>query len=117
MHVQKSVKFAAGVSFYPFCFSAAATPEFYSPVIIIIGSNDDWTPARNCMIWGERQNPDGAPLEVNVIEGAYHSFDLFERRGRLLGSRYIRGHHLVPSGEATSQSREILEAFLAKHDL
>ena len=116
-HIGDTGKFAVGVSLYPFCFNTERAPDFYSPVTIVIGSKDDWTPPRGCTFWRDNQNPDSAPLEVNVIEGAYHSFDLFDWGGRSLGTRYYNKHKLVPSASATAEAHDIVKLFLTKHNL
>ena len=41
-----SLRFAAGIAYYPNCTYSPA--EFYAPVLIMIGEKDDWTPAKPC---------------------------------------------------------------------
>jgi len=103
---------AAAVAFYPGCSEAlrqAAQPA--SPLLLMIGSADDWTPARPCEQWAQtlasepvssarepnasrepgasRQPNAPAPVELKVYEGAFHNFD---------GTAPIRVRADVPNG-------------------
>jgi dienelactone hydrolase len=46
-----------------------------SPVYILIGDADDWTPAENCRKLAEAARKAGHPVELKVYAGAHHSFD------------------------------------------
>ena len=66
-----AVKPAVAVAFYPGCAAAAKsgyTPT--SPLVLMLGEKDDWTPAAPCVALG---NSVGA--EVNVYADSYHDFD------------------------------------------
>jgi dienelactone hydrolase len=70
--------FRAGVAFYPGCrtLSLAKTSyRPYSPLLILSGEADDWTPAEPCrQLAGIAQN-EGAPVEIVTYPGAHHAFD------------------------------------------
>ena len=75
--------FAAAVALYPGC----ATPlgrwradlsgvyEPVAPLLILIGENDDWTPAEPCRKLIEAAQKVGYPVTIKVYPGAHHSFD------------------------------------------
>jgi len=66
-----SLHFRAAVNFYPLCRLGADT--FTVPSLILIGSADDWTPAKDCERLVTRQN--GALVKLIVYPGAAHGFD------------------------------------------
>ena len=70
------------VAFYPGC-SAAERKTWIpaAPVLILMGEDDDWTPAAPCHAVAER-----LPAKVKLITyaGAYHDFDVPDRPVRLL---------------------------------
>ena len=67
-------KFKAAVSFYPDC-GFTATGRFIAPVLVLIGEQDDWTPARICQKMAERSANSSYPPLVQVYPQAQHSFD------------------------------------------
>lgn len=77
---------AAAVAFYPGCSEALRLGSRpVSPLLLMIGADDDWTPARPCEHWvhgvkARQAGPstDAAPparIELKVYEGAFHNFD------------------------------------------
>lgn len=101
-------RFAAGIAFYPYCYSVAG---FTAPVLILIGDKDDWTPSWRC-----RQMMDQLPREaaagvaLKIFPGATHAYDfpLPARTNRL-------GHFMVYDAAATEASWQAIDAFLAEH--
>lgn len=93
----------AAAAFYPPC--GWRPPDRFSlPLLILVGSADEWTPAADCQALAER-----GPIapEVVVYPGAHHGFDLGRPEGKLFG-------HLVrtdPAAEADAleQVRRFLE--------
>jgi dienelactone hydrolase len=77
-------KFRAGIAFYPVC--QFATGIMTVPVLVLIGSADDWTPAADCEAMAAGRTELGAPrtpgdrssIELVVFPGAHHGFDLVE---------------------------------------
>jgi dienelactone hydrolase len=74
--------FAAGVALYPRCASRGARlaggTDVYrpvAPVLILIGENDDWTPAGDCRALAEASQAAGYPVTIKVYPGAHHAFD------------------------------------------
>ena len=65
--------FAAGVALYPRCVADVYRPV--APVLILIGANDDWTPAELCRKLAEAARAAGYPVTIKIYPGAHHSFD------------------------------------------
>jgi len=69
--------FARAIAFYPGCGAALrerARPAV--PVLLLLGAEDDWTPARLCEQWANETRGPGLPaIEVEVYAGAHHGFD------------------------------------------
>lgn len=88
---QQPVHPAFAVAFYPNCSGAlAAGWQVAIPLLMLIGSADDWTPAQPC-----RRLAGGQP-QVTLVEyeGAYHGFD---------GSGSVRVRHDVAGGTRPGQ--------------
>jgi dienelactone hydrolase len=91
---------AAAVAFYPGCSEAlrlGSRPA--SPLLLMIGAEDDWTPARPCEQWVQGveaqragASTDASPqarTELKIYEGAFHNFD---------GTTPVRVRQDVPNG-------------------
>lgn len=66
--------FRSAVAMYPGCASLAAKAYApTAPLLIQSGGADDWTPARPCETLAKSKH--GAAIEIDVYEGAHHSFD------------------------------------------
>lgn len=68
--------FRTAVALYPGCRRSNATAwSARIPTLVLIGANDDWTPAAACeqMIAGARGR--SAQVGIVVYRGAYHGFD------------------------------------------
>lgn len=69
-------QFRSGVAFYPGCFALAKGGyKPLAPLLIEAGAADDWTPARHCEALVRGADKAGAPIEIDVYEGANHGFD------------------------------------------
>jgi dienelactone hydrolase len=91
--------FAAAVAFYPGCHAPLVFKRGWSPAIpllILIGAEDDWTPAPPCRDLVERARGLGRPIELVVYPGAFHGFDAPNQPRRVL-----RNIATTPSGTAT----------------
>lgn len=107
-------RFAAVVALYPWCgLGPGAFSEPVLPTLIVVGEDDDWTPAALCL---EREET-YETLDVHVVPGATHSFDLFRWKGEPVSSRNFRGHKLVPSRSATKEARKTVDGFLRAHTM
>ena len=66
---------AFAVAFYPFCGYDLSGESLASPLLILIGDEDNWTPAGPCVREAERLQAAGEPVEIKVYRGAKHGFD------------------------------------------
>lgn len=74
----------AAVAFYPGCqrfLSARPAYRLGSPLLILIGANDDWTPAAPCVDLVKQLQPQ--PAAIEVFPDSYHDFDAPDQPVRL----------------------------------
>ena len=69
--------FARAVVFYPGCRTQLESRSFAArlPVLILMGSADDWTPPAPCDFLTKAARARGEPVTLVVYEGAVHDFD------------------------------------------
>ena len=69
--------FASAVAFYPGCRIPAKNRDWHTatPLLILIGASDDWTPAKPCEALAQSAKATGEPVSIVVYPGAYHDFD------------------------------------------
>lgn len=96
--------FHAAVAFYPWCQGRSGVMTV--PTLILIGAEDDWTPAPSCQHLMADRAGKGAPLKVIVYPDATHAFNYSDR------SRLNFGHHLAYDPEATADAWEKVREFL-----
>lgn len=73
--------FEAVVAYYPYCYArygVERAADFDTPVLVLTGANDTWTPASRCQALEQDQSVQAGAttFTVEVFPGAYHSFDL-----------------------------------------
>ena len=68
--------FGAAVGLYPGGCLSLVNERSVRPLLILIGGDDDWTRAAECVELGERQRARGADVSVVVYPGAVHYFDV-----------------------------------------
>ena len=75
----KKVQPRANIAFYPGCLASNQmwNYEVHSPLLIMIGELDDWTPAAQCVTLRDRlkRNKANALVDLVVYPGSYHGFD------------------------------------------
>ncbi len=64
--------FAAAIGFYPLCVTDRS---FGVPTLVLIGKEDDWTPAGPCIELRERNRNSENSFDLVVYDGAFHAFD------------------------------------------
>ena len=101
-----SDRFRAAVAYYPWCGNQLREP-LHTPVLVLIGEDDDWTPAFHCV--EGRRYARGAPFEVKVYEAAHHSFDL------PMGTYRYKGHTVAGHSTAAHDSRQRMVAWFREH--
>ncbi|MGO8920669.1 MAG: dienelactone hydrolase family protein [Stellaceae bacterium] len=103
-------RLAAVVALYPGCHVSADQP-FASPLLILIGEKDDWTPAARCQPLAARPQGDGAPVRLQIYPDAYHDFDAEGVESNAFGHRasYNAAAAAAARQEVTSFLREYLK--------
>jgi dienelactone hydrolase len=95
-------KIAGVIAYYPYCYDNI---EFATPTLVLIGDEDDWTPAKLCEAVKEKPN-----VEIVVFPGATHAFNMpFKKPVDYLG------HHLVHDEKATQEAVKDADAFMDSH--
>ena len=73
--ITKNVSFASHLAFYPPCFIDPENTDFtQSPIHILIGELDDWTPADPCDMFVNKLSKK-ANINLTVYENSHHGFD------------------------------------------
>jgi dienelactone hydrolase len=131
-----TLRFSAAVALYPPCASpygswhtrragpgntgtVVASAGVYrpvGPVLILVGRDDDWTPASDCELLASRSRANGYHVDVHVYPHAPHSFDSDHPiRFDALRTNSARpgGHGATTGGDAVAwrDARERVRAF------
>jgi dienelactone hydrolase len=80
---EKRAGFVGAVALYPDCgrqlgrwrADLSGVYQPVAPLLILIGENDDWTPAEPCRKLTEAAQKAGYRVTIKVYPGAHHSFD------------------------------------------
>jgi len=100
--------FKAVIAYYPFCPAIAL--ELANDLQILIGSEDDWTPAGRCAEWLPLYaEASGHKPLLKIYAGALHVFDANAPR------RVYFGHHLGYDAAAAVDSFKMTRQFLDSH--
>lgn len=109
-HIKKATgqdrSFRAVTALYPWCRTFKGR-ELMSPLLILTGSDDDWTPPKACV--DRLGTMEGAIYDVQVFDGAYHSFDL------PMPVHTYKGHNVGGNSVATKQARARMVEFFLSH--
>ena len=101
--------FRAAAAWYPSCRFLAYSTELKSPLLVLGGGKDDWTPPRICQSAKKDGRMTGAEYDVIVAPRALHGFDQPRKRYR------YHGHWLGYDAGATAAGRKAMVAFFEKH--
>ena len=96
----QNVGVAGVVAYYPFCYDGV-DPSVRT--LVLIGENDDWTPAAKCQAVTGKTN-----FELVVYPGATHVFNMPSEK-----PLDVLGHHLVYDEKATQDAQKRVDAFMA----
>ena len=131
--------FAAAIALYPGCANpfgdwsvvrdkAPGSPitgyqgifKPLSPLLILSGELDDWTPAEPCRQLATRAKAAGHPVDITVYPGAHHSFDnrnpvVFNPERRNQSVPGGRGATTGGNPQAWAAAIVEVERFLAQH--
>ncbi|AOY92083.1 dienelactone hydrolase [Cupriavidus sp. USMAA2-4] len=112
------------VAFYPGCNQALQQRDFRlrSPLLLMIGGADDWTPATRCVMLRDAvkaRQPD-VRFQLQIFPGAYHGFDgsdaLHLRRDVPGGARPGKGVTVGGDPAARDAALLQLDAWLAAEE-
>ena len=88
--IDGDLRFAVHIPFYPDCDVNYVSAHLDgSPILMLLGGKDDYTPAAPCVTYADALRAKGAQVSVVVYPNAYHAFD------RDFPLQY---HQLDPSG-------------------
>jgi len=74
--INPAQSFIAHLPFYPPCIVEPLNLDFTSsPIHILIGELDDWTPADKCVELVKKLSNSGANINITVYNESHHSFD------------------------------------------
>jgi dienelactone hydrolase len=95
--------FQAAIAFYPLC----SEPEpINTPILILTGDKDQWTPAVICEQYLDKLQPQHE-ISMKVFAGAYHGFDIVGID--TIDTGYIVRYNQKAADEAFRMSRRFLE--------
>ena len=115
--------FRAAVAFYPASCSEQRLGADWTtaiPLLILIGQEDVWTPAKPCQELAQGAANRGAPVTFHAYPGAYHDFDWPGLKRRELTSYTTRAGVVPITGEDPAARADALDrvtAFLSRHIL
>jgi dienelactone hydrolase len=96
--------FQAAIAFYPWCIPMF---DIHSPLLILIGEKDDWTPANRCKLLLPKKSEQ--EIILKVYPDAYHAFDA------PFGLTNYLGHKIGRNLNAAKDANDRIKAFLEKH--
>jgi dienelactone hydrolase len=103
--------FVAGLAMYPGCLRAInGKIRLAKPVLVMIGSEDTWTPASDCEALQAAQ-PDKSELEIIVYPGAAHVFDN-PVKPKLAFGKYKVGEHPASRDKARARVADWIDKVL-----
>jgi dienelactone hydrolase len=113
-------KFRAGIAFYPLCQWASGIMT--SPVLVLVGDADTWTPSSSCEAMAAGRTELGAPrkpgdrsaIELVIYPGVHHGFDRLELS--LIPTRGVsfHGHRIEYNEDATKNAIVRVRDFLQR---
>jgi dienelactone hydrolase len=104
--------YQAAIALYPVC-GAFQDGNLAAPLLMLMGSADDWTPPDRCVERGTALQSAGTPVEWKVYKGAMHVFDEPgpNRVARVAG----RTFHLQYDRTAAEDAHTQVQRFLRTH--
>ncbi|SOZ97527.1 putative enzyme, Dienelactone hydrolase family [Cupriavidus taiwanensis] len=113
------------VAFYPGCKRAVQQHSFRlrSPLLLMIGGADDWTPATRCAMLQSavQARQPGARFRLEIFPGAYHGFDgtsELHRRTDVPAAAMRKSQSVTVGGDAVARVAALaqLDSWLASPD-
>ena len=121
----EEVKFVEAIAFYPSCSpfaKADAAQKISSPLTILMGDADDWTPAAPCVTFAARLKNNDQPASLTLYPGAFHDFDNPAGKLRVRtevpnGVNAGKGVTVGPDPKAREDAMAKIDALLRKRGL
>jgi dienelactone hydrolase len=110
LYLKTDDPFRAAIAYYPSC--RRILTGLNSPLLILIGEADDWTPSSRCVEMLPKEQA-ASEVTLKVYPGAYHGFDILDANANVRGSTGM--HHLQYHPEAEADSIIRVRAFFEKH--
>jgi dienelactone hydrolase len=114
--------FAASVAMYPGGCYSLVDERVVRPVLLLIGTDDDWTLARECAQMVEAMRSRGSPASIVLYPGVRHYFDVVGSRHAVLPGVENRnrpggccGATVGYDAAADADSHRRIEAFFDLH--
>jgi len=110
------VRLRALVAFYPYCGDVASY-RARSPLLILHGEADDWTPVELCRYLVDNAKAAGADVALVSYPGAHHGFDVTTLTRPILvrEARQGRGATIAYDPSALRDAEKRLREFLRRH--
>jgi dienelactone hydrolase len=108
------VKLRALIAFYPYC-SDLAIYRSDTPLLMLLGADDNWTPAEPCRYLAERSAADGRRVQAVVYPDSHHGFDAahLTRPTIIPDARRGAGATVAYNPKAHADAERRVKAFLA----
>lgn len=105
--------YQAAIAFYPNC-AAFQDGNLASPLLMLMGSADDWDPPGRCVERGTALQSAGTPIEWKLYKGAMHCFDEPgpNRVVRVSGRTYHLEYDRNAAKDAFDQVQRFLKTYL-----
>ena len=113
------VKLRALVAFYPYCGDIAVYRSAI-PLLMLLGADDNWTPAEPCRLLAEAARRDGRNVTAVVYPDSHHGFDCAHVRTPIIIADARRGagatvaYNPKAHEDAEKQVKQFLQAQLGK---
>lgn len=120
--------FKAAIAFYPGCGPASQNPDYQltTALLLMIGEDDNWTPARDCERFYRQQTEklqqrglESGLFQLKLYPGAHHGFDssLPVRHRRDVPNGVNRGRGVTAGGHPASREDafKTLDVFLKQY--
>jgi dienelactone hydrolase len=106
-------RFRAAIAYYPNCIIAAAS-AMTTPVLVLKGEMDEWSPAEHCRELAAGRPPDSAPIALSVYPGAHHAFDVAQLSPGIRAWGGWVEYNEPAAKDAEKKTRAFLDAHLAE---
>lgn len=105
--------YQAAIAFYPPC-AAFQDGNLVTPLLMLMGSADDWTPPDRCVERGTGLQTAGTPIEWKLYKGTMHGFDQPSpnRVVRVSGRTYHLEYDRTAAKDAHDQVQRFLRTYL-----